>query len=59
LAFPSNDLESKMGIYQLDKETIKNLRFFMANARWYYDAMQINADSMRNYGNKMIEYIER
>jgi hypothetical protein len=48
-----------MGIYPLDKETIKNLRFFMANARWYYDAMQINADSMRNYGNKMIEYIER
>ena len=56
--FPFNDLESKMGIYPLDKETKNNLRFFMANARWYYDAMQVNADSMRSYGNKMIQYIE-
>lgn len=57
--FPRKTLESKLGVKQIDPETKNRLRYFFANVSFYYDAMEVNADSMRRYGNEMIRLIEK
>ncbi|MCM0042857.1 MAG: hypothetical protein NBV61_08845 [Algoriphagus sp.] len=57
--FPRKTLEPKLGIKAMDLETKKRLRYFFANVSFYYDAMQVNADSMELYGKKMIRLIEK
>jgi len=56
--FPRKSLDSKIGIKPINPETKNRLRYFFANVSFYYDAMAVNADSMRLYGNKMIELLE-
>jgi hypothetical protein len=56
--FPRKSLPSKKGVKEIDPQTKNKLRYFFANVSFYYDAMQVNADSMSKYGNKMIRIIE-
>lgn len=56
--FPRKTLEPKLGVKAMDLETKKRLRYFFANVSFYYDAMQVNADSMELYGRKMIRLIQ-
>jgi hypothetical protein len=56
--FPRKSLPSKKGVKEIDPQTKNRLRYFFANVSFYYDAMQVNADSMSKYGNKMIRIIE-
>uniref|UniRef100_UPI004047FA4C hypothetical protein n=1 Tax=Algoriphagus sp. TaxID=1872435 RepID=UPI004047FA4C len=57
--FPRKSLEPKLGIKPIDPEVKNHLRYFFANVSFYYDAMEVNADSMRRYGNEMIRLIEK
>lgn len=57
--FPRKTLEPKLGIKPIDPEIKNRLRYFFANVSFYYDAMGVNADSMRLYGNEMIRLIEK
>ena len=56
--FPRKSLPAKKGVKEIDPQTKNRLRYFFANVSFYYDAMQVNADSMSKYGNKMIRIIE-
>lgn len=57
--FPRKTLEPKLGIKPVDSDIKNRLRYFFANVSFYYDAMGVNADSMRRYGNEMIRLIEK
>lgn len=56
--FPRKSLEPKLGIKPIDSDIKNRLRYFFANVSFYYDAMEVNADSMRRYGNEMIRLID-
>lgn len=56
--FPLSEVESKIGIREISLEAKRDLRYFFANVSWYYDAMKVNADSMRLYGNRIIRQIK-
>ena len=56
--FPRKTLEPKLGIKPIDSDIKNRLRYFFANVSFYYDAMEVNADSMRRYGNEMIRLID-
>ena len=55
---PRKSLKPKLGIKPIDSDIKNRLRYFFANVSFYYDAMGVNADSMRQYGNKMIRLID-
>lgn len=57
--FPLSEVESKIGIREISLESKRELRYFFANVSWYYDAMKVNADSMRLYGNRIIRQIKK
>ena len=57
--FPRKILKPKLGIKPIDSEITNRFRYFFANVSFYYNAMEVNADSMCRYGNEMIRLIEK
>ena len=56
--YPLKEVDQKQGIREISLEAKRDLRYFFANVSWYYDAMKVNADSMRLYGNRIIRQIK-
>lgn len=55
--YPLKELDEKKGIKEITLESKRQLRYFFANVSWYYDAMKVNADSMKVYGYRIIDEI--